>query len=96
MLNSSTKQASRFQGTDFTILTRSGGPTMLAPDSKNPESPYANLNVRLAVEFAIDRESLAKSFGYGFDKPAYQMSSSATKAYDPNLKPRLFDVEPNS
>jgi peptide/nickel transport system substrate-binding protein len=93
MLNSSTKQASRFQGSNLTILARSGGPTMLAPDSKNDASPFANLNVRLAVEYAIDRESLAKSFGYGFDKPAYQLSSSATKAYDPNLKPRLYDVE---
>jgi ABC-type transport system substrate-binding protein len=93
MLNSTTKQASRFQGTDFTLLARSGGPTMLAPDSKNAESPFANLKVRLAVEYAIDRESLAKSFGYGYDKPAYQMSTSATKAYDPNLKPRMFDVE---
>jgi peptide/nickel transport system substrate-binding protein len=92
MLNSTTKQASRFKDLPFTVLTRSGGPTMLAPDSKNAESPYANLNIRLAVEYAIDRESLATAFGYGFDKPAYQMSSSATKAYDPNLKPRLYDL----
>jgi len=92
VLNSTTKQASRFKDTTFTILTRNGGPTMLAPDSANDSSPYANLNVRMAVEYAIDREALASSFGYGYDKPAYQMSSSATKAYDPNLAPRKFDL----
>jgi peptide/nickel transport system substrate-binding protein len=37
---------------------------------------------------------MAKTFGYGFGKPAYQMSSSATKAYDPALeaKYRKYDV----
>ena len=92
VLNSSTKQASRFTGTDFTILTRSGGPTILAPDSKNAGSPYANLQVRKAIEYAIDREALAKSFGYGYDKPAYQLTSPNTKAYDPSLKPRMYDL----
>ncbi|OGO31859.1 MAG: hypothetical protein A2Z29_04535 [Chloroflexi bacterium RBG_16_56_11] len=92
ILTSSTKQAARFVGTNFNIVTRSGGSTMLVPDSKNAESPYSDLNVRLAVEYAIDREALAASFGYGFDKAAYQMSSSATPAYDPLLEPRKFDL----
>jgi peptide/nickel transport system substrate-binding protein len=92
VLNSTTKQASHFDPATFNIQTRNGGPTMLAPDSKNPDSPYAKLNVRLAVEYAIDREALAKSFGYGYDKAAYQLSSAATKAYDPNLAPRMFDL----
>jgi peptide/nickel transport system substrate-binding protein len=92
MLNSNTKQASRFQGLGFTMITRSGGPTMLAPDSKNAESPFSNLKVRQAIEYAIDREVLAKSFGYGFNKPAYQISSPSTKAYDPAITGRKFDV----
>jgi peptide/nickel transport system substrate-binding protein len=94
MLNSSTKQAARFKDVaGFTILNRSAGPNMLAPDSKNADSPYSDLNVRLAVEYAIDREALATSFGYGYDKPAYQMSSPSSKAYDSNLQPRLFNLD---
>ncbi|HSW58158.1 MAG TPA: ABC transporter substrate-binding protein [Dehalococcoidales bacterium] len=93
MLNSSTKQAVRLQSTEWTTLTRPGGPTILAPDSGNAGSPFANKNIRLAVEYAIDRESLAKNTGYGYDKPAYQMATSQAKAYDPSLPPRNFDLE---
>ncbi len=93
MLVSSTKQAVRLQSPDWTILTRSGGPTILAPDSNNAASPYANKNIRLAVEYAIDREALAKSTGYGYDKAAYQMSTSLAKAYDPAIQPRNFDLD---
>jgi ABC-type transport system substrate-binding protein len=92
MLNSSTKQAGRFNDTSkYTIVTKSGGPTMLVPDSKNADSPYAKLQVRLAVELAIDRVALSQNFGYGFDKPAFQLSSSNTKAYDPAIIPRSYD-----
>ena len=62
ILTSTTKQASRFDAAQYNIITRSGGYTMLVPDSKNADSPYADINVRLAVEYAIDREALAKSF----------------------------------
>jgi ABC-type transport system substrate-binding protein len=94
MLNSSAKQASRFPAPDFVTITRDGGPTMLVPDSKNADSPWSNVKVRMAAEYAIDKEALAKTFGYGFGKPAYQMSSSATKAYDPALesKYRKYDL----
>jgi peptide/nickel transport system substrate-binding protein len=94
MLNSTTKQAQRFQSAEYKILLRDGGPTMLAPDSKNASSPYSNLKVRMAVEYAIDRDSLAKTFSYGFGAPAYQMSSAATLAYDKTLeaKARKFDA----
>jgi len=93
ILTSSTKQASRFKDTDFVLITRSGGCTMLAPDSKHADSPYSDINVRLAVEYAIDREALAASFGYGFDKAAYQMASSAVAAYDSTLVKRMFNLD---
>ena len=91
VLNSTTKQAGRFDQTRYNVITRPGGPTMLAPDSGNAASPYSSLQVRLAIELAIDRAALAKSFGYGYDTAAYQLSSSATKAYDPALTPRTYD-----
>jgi peptide/nickel transport system substrate-binding protein len=93
ILTSSTKQASRFDSTEWNIITRSAGPTMLVPDSKNADSPYSDINVRLAVEYAIDREAIAKSFGYGFDTAAYQLASPAAPAYDSAIKPRMFNVD---
>jgi ABC-type transport system substrate-binding protein len=93
ILTSSTKQASHFTEGTWNIITRANGYNMLVPDNKNADSPFADINVRLAVEYAIDRVGLTKSFGYGFDKPAYQMSSPSSPAYDPNLKPREFNLD---
>ncbi len=92
ILTSSTKQASRFSATDYNIIARSNGNTMIVPDSKHADSPFSDINVRLAVEYAIDRVGIANSFGYGFDKPAYQIASPAVAAYDANLAPRVFDL----
>jgi peptide/nickel transport system substrate-binding protein len=38
----------------------------LVPDSKNDTSPFANLAVRQAIAYAIDRDGMAKKLGYGF------------------------------
>ena len=94
MLNATAKQAQRFQGTDFKILIRNSGPSALFPDSKNADSPWSNIKVRMAAEYAIDKESLAKTFGYGLGSPAYQMSSSATMAYDPALESQYRKYDP--
>ena len=64
----------------------------LLPDSGHPDSPYAKQGVRQAVEQAINREAIAKAFGYGFWTAAYQVPSPANPAYNPNFNlGRKFD-----
>ena len=92
ILTSSTKQAARFSAADYNIITRAAGVNMLIPDSKHADSPYSDINVRLAVEYAIDREALAASFGYGFDKAAYQIGSTSSPFYDSALAKRSFNL----
>jgi ABC-type transport system substrate-binding protein len=41
-------------------------------DSANAESPFSKLGVRQAVEYAIDREGMAKGIGQGTMSPIYQ------------------------
>jgi peptide/nickel transport system substrate-binding protein len=49
------------------ILENRPGPLMaLAPDSKHDTSPFAKLAVRQAIAYAIDREGMAKTLGFGF------------------------------
>ncbi len=49
------------------------GPLMdLVPDSANPDSPFSKLKVREAVEYAIDRPTIAKNLGYGTWEPVNQ------------------------
>ncbi|MCX7911345.1 MAG: ABC transporter substrate-binding protein, partial [Dehalococcoidales bacterium] len=63
------------------------------PDSAHPDSPLANLKVREALEYAIDKEAIAKALSYGFWGPAYQYAPSSSTAYDPSLPKRTYNPE---
>jgi peptide/nickel transport system substrate-binding protein len=95
MLNiSSPQELSQFPSSNFTIISRPSSPTMLAPDSKNPDSPWSNLKVREAVDYAIDKVGMAKALGFGYGAPAYQLATSSSAAFDPALESqyRVYDV----
>ena len=56
----------------YRIETVEMGGSALIPDGANPDSPFGKQKVRLAVEYAIDREAISDALGYGFSKPIYQ------------------------
>jgi peptide/nickel transport system substrate-binding protein len=62
----------------------------LIPDSKNADSPLANLKVRQAIDYAIDRDSIVKSLGYGFWATTYQYALPGTATFNPELQ-RPYD-----
>lgn len=86
------KQASELSANGYNMISQLGGATVLAPDSMNADSPWSNLQVRQAAEYAIDKVGITKSLGYGYTQPAYQLNSSASPAYDANLVSRTYDV----
>jgi peptide/nickel transport system substrate-binding protein len=57
----------------YTVMSATGGTYGLVPDSANPSSPFAKLQVRQAISYAIDREAIASGIGRGILKPAYQL-----------------------
>ena len=63
----------------------------LAPDGANADSPWANKNVREALEYAIDRKAMAAGLGFGYVEPAYQFATPQDSPYSPDLKPRYYD-----
>jgi peptide/nickel transport system substrate-binding protein len=66
----------------------------LLPDTAHPDSPFANKKVREAVEYALDREAIAKAFSYGFWTAAYQIPAPSTNVYDPNFsQARKYNVD---
>jgi peptide/nickel transport system substrate-binding protein len=86
-------EATNFQSSEYKILSMQGGTSVLVPDSLNDDSPWSKLAVRQAAEYAIDKEALAKAFGYGYYQAAYQMASPASSAYDANFSgTRKYDV----
>jgi len=63
----------------------------LVPDSANPDSPWANIKVREAAEYAIDKEAIAAKLGGPTAVPQYQWGSVGTYAYNPDLPNRKYD-----
>jgi ABC-type transport system substrate-binding protein len=66
----------------------------LVPSGGNPDSPWSDVRVRQAAEYAINRESIATGLGYGEWTAPYQLAAPYTKGiYDPNFVGRRYDPE---
>jgi len=91
--NNNNRLASDLGNAGFTILPQpASGFFSLVPDSLNADSPWSNISVRMAAEYAIDKESIFKTLGFGYDIPAYQYYPQGSPAYDSTLTPRKYDV----
>jgi peptide/nickel transport system substrate-binding protein len=66
---------------------------VLLLDSADKTSPFSNLKVREAVEYAINRPALAKMIGYGVYEPATQMEMKGLQGYTEGFDPRPYNVE---
>jgi peptide/nickel transport system substrate-binding protein len=92
-LNSNGRIAQDLKAAGFEVASQYGGCTMLIPDGVNADSPWSNLKVRQAAEYAIDKAALVTGFGFGYSQVAYQMPSPANVAYAPNFaSARKYDV----
>ena len=86
--------ANDVQAAGFKIVSQpagTGGLGNLTPDSINADSPWSNVKVRMAAEYALDKESMAKTFGMGYAVPAYQICAPSSPGNDPRLTPRKYD-----
>ena len=61
------------------------------PDSKNTESPFSDIRVREAVEYAINKEAIAKAVGYGYWDALYELVPPECSGYAPGLALRTYD-----
>jgi peptide/nickel transport system substrate-binding protein len=84
----------------FSILKNYDGFLCISPDSANPNSPFAITEVRQALDFAIDKETWANAYGYGFWRASYQFPPPGNigyiaeldtlRTYDPDEAKRLL------
>jgi peptide/nickel transport system substrate-binding protein len=63
----------------------------MAGDSANPDSPFANIKVRQAVSYALDRESIKKYVYYDYAEVTNGLNSPQCSTYNPNVKGYPFD-----
>lgn len=63
----------------------------LTPDGNNKDSPFAKLEVRQALDYALNRnELIAVGGGYFFN--AYEFASPGDGYFDDTIAPRTFDL----
>jgi peptide/nickel transport system substrate-binding protein len=60
----------------YLLERRPGAMPVLIPDSKHASSPFSNLKVRQAIMYAIDRQGICNTLGYGLWEPAYQPAAA--------------------
>jgi len=65
----------------------------LIPSSNNPDSPFANVNVRRAIEHAIDKQALVDGLTYGYGRISNQVFLEFQDEYDPNTTGYPYDPE---
>ena len=85
------QEASDLRDRGLTVITSAQNFNTLAPDSATASSPFANSKMREALEYALDRPSIAKALGFGFANPMDRLALPNTAGWDPNYKPRAFD-----
>lgn len=62
------------------------------PDGANPDSPFSKLAVREAVEYAIDRDTIAQGVGEGYMTAAYQFSQPKAPYFTADYPDRVYNV----
>jgi ABC-type transport system substrate-binding protein len=77
----------------YDVITSTMGFIGLLPDSKNSESPFADIKVRQALEYAIDRDAIVKACTWGFGVPTYQFAPPDAPYYITDLPARTYDPD---
>ncbi len=65
----------------------------ILPSGANPDSPFAKKEVRLALEYALDKKTMAKGIGMGYYEALEQLATKKDPWYNPDLKFREYNPE---
>ena len=86
--------AQQLQNDSKFILSSFGGPVlMLEMNTTDPASVWSDIKMRQALEYALDKEGMAKSVGMGFTPAVYTVIHSVADVVDPGTTPRTYDPE---
>jgi len=77
----------------FKILKTISGMFAANPNSRDPNSPWAKLEVREALEYAIDKQAIVDAKGYGLWEVAYQFPVESSMGYVPDVTPRTYNPD---
>jgi len=77
----------------FTVITQTGASNFIMFDTKNDGQPTNDPKVRQAIEYALNKQEIADSLGYGGMKPNNQIPFTGNPAFNPNLPSREYNPE---
>ncbi len=90
--NLSPKDAYDLKNAGFVVNAAQASIYQYIPDSGNPNSPWANADVRRAAQYAIDTVAMAKAQGFGWADPYWnQVFPKGNPAYDPTIVGYPYD-----
>jgi len=61
------------------------------PNTANPNSKWKDKRLREAIEYALDKDAIAKALGFGLYKPLKSLPPEGEWGYDPNYNPRPYN-----
>jgi peptide/nickel transport system substrate-binding protein len=76
---------------DYTFSTALGRLLLLCGDSAHPGSPFANIKVRQAMEYAIDRKAVVEAIGLGYWEVTDQLCGTQSWGYNPTPSPYSYN-----
>jgi peptide/nickel transport system substrate-binding protein len=76
----------------YGLLAAPGTIWAISMDTKNPDSIFADPNIRLAMEYAIEKDAICSGPGQGIYKPVYQYAVEGSASYNAALTPRKYDL----
>lgn len=65
----------------------------IAASGNNPDSPFAKKEVRLALEYAIDKRTIAQGVGMGYYEALNQIATEKDPWFNPDLPFREYDPD---
>ena len=89
----STQDAKALENIGFKVNWGVGLGMILGMNSSDPDSPYAIQKVREAVEYAINRPTLANMLGQGTYEPLTQLAGKNFPGYNAGYDPRAYNPE---
>jgi peptide/nickel transport system substrate-binding protein len=90
---SSVNDIKTLQSMNFKINWGPGMFNVLLMSSIYEDNPLHDIKVREAIEYALDRPTMAETLGQGLYEPFTQMASKTWPGYVPGYNPRPFNTE---
>ena len=87
-------EATDLAASGFDVVTSDIKPiVVLLPDGKNANSPWADMRVREALEYAIDKPALAASIGEGYYEAVTQFATTGSAFFNPEAVTREYNPQ---